>query len=356
MHKLWMSLMLAAASGHQTTCKTFSLKTTYDSTNFFDQFNFRDAAYFNSIDPAYQGDPTNGSVNYLSKSKAISSGLTKTSNHQVYIGVDSTNKAKLRGKSKTIHGRDSVRLESKTTWSSGILIADIEHMPAGCGVWPSFWSYNFDEDPVGEIDIIEGINDWNQNVVSLHTCGKCSFTKIGGLDERPNCNNGGTESDQCEDGQNLSVSRIPRLSGYQANPVLSDGCGNTMSADSYGSAFNKGKGGVYATWLEADALKLYWWKRQNIPADIKDGKPDPTKWGKPASQFISGASCDVGAYFKGLTIIINTAFCGDNIDQNTWNGECRTSTKAKTCDSYVTNSPQAFKEAYWLFNSIKLYQ
>ena len=64
------------------------------------------------------------------------------------------------------------------------------------------WSYNFDEDPVGEIDIIEGINDQSQNVVSLHTCGSCTFTKIGGLDERSNCNNGGTESDQCEDGEN----------------------------------------------------------------------------------------------------------------------------------------------------------
>jgi hypothetical protein len=69
----------------------------------------------------------------------------------------------------------------------------------------SSWSYNFDEDPVGEIDIIEGINDQSQNVVSLHTCGACKFTKIGGLDERSNCNNGGTESDQCEDGTNLSV-------------------------------------------------------------------------------------------------------------------------------------------------------
>jgi hypothetical protein len=65
------------------------------------------------------------------------------------------------------------------------------------------WSYNFDEDPVGEIDIIEGINDQSQNVVSLHTCGACKFTKIGGLDERSNCNNGGTESEQCEDGTNL---------------------------------------------------------------------------------------------------------------------------------------------------------
>lgn len=84
---------------------------------------------------------------------------------------------------------------------------------------------------------------------------------------------------------------------------LSDGCGNTMTKGSYGSTFNAAGGGVYATWLEQDALKLYWWKRSNIPADITSGNPDPTKWGTPASQFLSGSSCNVGKYFKDLTIV-----------------------------------------------------
>ncbi|EWZ32449.1 hypothetical protein FOCG_13092 [Fusarium oxysporum f. sp. radicis-lycopersici 26381] len=342
MHSSLFTLLVVAASA-QASCaratRKFSLKTTYDSSNFFDQFYFRDAAYYDSIDPSYGGDPTHGSVNYLGKSKAQSAGLAKTTNGRVYVGVDSANKAKLLGSSKTRHGRDSVRLESKATYGNGLLIADIEHMPGtACGVWPSFWSYNFDEDPVGEIDIIEGINDQSQNVVSLHTCGTCKFTKIGGLDERPNCNNGGTESEQCEDGTNY------------------DGCGSTHASGSYGSAFNKGKGGVYAVWLESDALKIYWFNRQSIPADIKSGNPDPSKWGTPASQFLSGSGCNVGKYFKGQTIIINTAFCGDNIDQGTWNEECKASTGSKTCDDYVTNHPEAFKESYWLFNSIKYYQ
>ncbi|EWZ32448.1 hypothetical protein FOCG_13092 [Fusarium oxysporum f. sp. radicis-lycopersici 26381] len=289
MHSSLFTLLVVAASA-QASCaratRKFSLKTTYDSSNFFDQFYFRDAAYYDSIDPSYGGDPTHGSVNYLGKSKAQSAGLAKTTNGRVYVGVDSANKAKLLGSSKTRHGRDSVRLESKATYGNGLLIADIEHMPGtACGVWPSFWSYNFDEDPVGEIDIIEGINDQSQNVVSLHTCGTCKFTKIGGLDERPNCNNGGTESEQCEDGTNY------------------DGCGSTHASGSYGSAFNKGKGGVYAVWLESDALKIYWFNRQSIPADIKSGNPDPSKWGTPASQFLSGSGCNVGKYFKGQTIV-----------------------------------------------------
>jgi hypothetical protein len=89
--------------------------------------------------------------------------------------------------------------------------------------------------------------------------------------------------------------------------VSSDGCGSTHAVGSYGSAFNDAKGGVYATWLESDALRIYWFPREKIPSDIKAGKPDPTKWGKPASKFLSGPGCDVGKYFKGQTIVSTMA-------------------------------------------------
>ncbi len=59
------------------------------------------------------------------------------------------------------------------------------------------WTYNFDEDPYGEIDIIEGISHQSNNIVSLHTCGTCTF-KLGGTDPRDNCDLGG-ESQQCSD-------------------------------------------------------------------------------------------------------------------------------------------------------------
>lgn len=76
-----------------------------------------------------------------------------------------------------------------------------------------------------------------------------------------------------------------------------------MSSGSYGDAFNVGGGGVFATWLGPDALRIYWWSRKDIPQDITNGTPDPTQWGTPASQFTSGSDCDVGHYFKGQTIV-----------------------------------------------------
>jgi hypothetical protein len=37
-------------------------------------------------------------------------------------------------------GRKSVRLLSKKGYSHGtVMIADVEHMPVGCGTWPALW-------------------------------------------------------------------------------------------------------------------------------------------------------------------------------------------------------------------------
>jgi hypothetical protein len=116
--------------------------------------------YYHSINFT-DGDPTDGSVNYLSQSDAMSAGLAKITNNQVYLGVDSTNKAPLLQNGKGNHGRPSIRLESNfQPFSSGLLISDIAHMPGGngCGLWPSqyvsgrtYWrnGQSADNPPVG---------------------------------------------------------------------------------------------------------------------------------------------------------------------------------------------------------------
>ncbi|CEF86950.1 unnamed protein product [Fusarium graminearum] len=48
-----------------------------------------------------------------------------------------------------------------------------------------------------------------------------------------------------------------------------------MPSGSYGKTFNANKGGIYATWLTTVAIKVSWFPRNNIPADIKNGKPKP---------------------------------------------------------------------------------
>lgn len=87
---------------------------------------------------------------YVNESYATSAGLISSSASAVYIGVDTTNIYPADGP-----GRPSVRLESKATFTHGLYVLDVAHMPIGCGVWPAFWSYGPGWPANGEIDVIE---------------------------------------------------------------------------------------------------------------------------------------------------------------------------------------------------------
>lgn len=80
---------------------------------------------------AQGADPTNGYVTYLDQGAAQAAGLIGTNNGAIYMGVDHTNAA-------TGSGRQSVRVSSKKTYNSGLIILDVAHMPGGiCGTWPA---------------------------------------------------------------------------------------------------------------------------------------------------------------------------------------------------------------------------
>lgn len=77
-------------------------------------------------------DGNNGIADYQNLSAAQSAGLVKIQDSQVYLGVDHTKILAVNEK------RPSLRLESKSTWNGGILVADFAHVPAGgCGAWPA---------------------------------------------------------------------------------------------------------------------------------------------------------------------------------------------------------------------------
>jgi hypothetical protein len=77
----------------------YTLVSTFDATNFFDEFNFFTAA-----------DPTLGFVEYVSQSVAENDDLVHCENNQVYMGVDSTTQ-------NPSGGRNSVRVSSNTQYS-----------------------------------------------------------------------------------------------------------------------------------------------------------------------------------------------------------------------------------------------
>lgn len=139
------------------------------------------------------------------------------------------------------------------------------------------------------------------------------------------------------------------------NQASNSGCGiGTGDMATYGAEFNNNGGGVYATQIDdgGNAITIWFFPRSAIPADISNGTPDPSSWDQPIAQYIP--SCSVSDHFQSLAIVINTDFCGDWAG-NVWGSDATCSAKADTCKDYVVNNPGDFADAYWTFNSLKVY-
>lgn len=131
------------------------------------------------------------------------------------------------------------------------------------------------------------------------------------------------------------------------------GCGiATSETSSYGSGFNAGGGGVYATEWTDEAISVWFFPKGSAPADL-DTSPDPTTWGLPLASF-PGTSCNIGSIFKNHQIVFDTTFCGDWAG-NVWSTDATCSSKAATCQDFVQNNPEAFTESYWTVNSLKVF-
>ena len=162
----------------------YHLIDNYDgSSTFFNKFN-----YYSSYDPTY------GHVQYVSQSVAQQNGYTTISSGKALISVDTTNLWPNGGP-----GRQAVRLISDNTYTHGLFILDLNHMPWGCGTWPAYWLLGPDWPSHGEIDIIEGVNTGTQNSVSLHTSANCTVTGSGqtALFETSNCDKDANGNSGC---------------------------------------------------------------------------------------------------------------------------------------------------------------
>ena len=112
-------------------------------------------------------------------------------------------------------------------------------------------------------------------------------------------------------------------------------------------------------WWTSSFIKIYFFSRNSIPQDIQRGRPNPQGWGKPMADFDSQyGNCDMDANFPPQTIYFDTTFCGANAGGNSWSKwtDCASKTGYSTCQEFVANTPSAYDEAYWLINSVKVYQ
>lgn len=124
---LHYSLLHAQTYETSSESRSYLLNHTFTGSNFFTNWNF-----FSDT------DPTNGYVDYQTSNEAWATGLVSTSNGSAYIGVDYNTVVDDAGR-----GRKSVRIESQESWTQGLFVADIEHMPASvCGIWPACKSFS----------------------------------------------------------------------------------------------------------------------------------------------------------------------------------------------------------------------
>lgn len=300
------------------TGSSYHLLEAWQGENFLDYFDFFDGA-----------DPTNGFVTYANQSYAQSSGLFDiTESGSIYMGVDSHTTLSPSGP-----GRESVRIETKRFYDEGLYVFDIKHMPGSiCGTWPAFWSVGPSWPEDGEIDIIEGVNKHEANEIVLHTSGTCD---VAGSNDMT----GTLTSSEC---------------GESSGTI---GCVVKGTQGSSGDPFNQQGGGVYAMEWTAEFIKIWFFPRASIPSSIESGKPNTAEFGTPMAHL--QGSCNFHERFKSQKFIIDTTFCGDWAGGVFGDSSCPLSDPSspiQSCVNYVAQNPEAFKEAYWEINSIKLYQ
>ncbi|KAH7883790.1 glycoside hydrolase family 16 protein [Phlebopus sp. FC_14] len=320
----------AAEPSSTTSVPSSPWKTisTYSGSSFFNGWSFYTSP-----------DPTNGNVQYVDQPTAQSAGLIEINNSgNAVMRVETTPQVQTN--------RKSVRITTEQIFTEGLVIMDAVHMPTGCGTWPAFWTNGPNWPAGGEIDIVEGVNNYTNNQATIHTNPGCSLTT--------------------SNSSLLAVTgTVVGGTDCAAADSNNEGCGMRSSSDtSFGSGFNSIGGGVYAMlWDNSVGIKVYFFPRGSIPSDITAGAPQPQTWPTPMANWPNSNDCDTSKFFYSHSAIFDTTLCGDWAE-GVWNGtgvpgqdvSCYAQTGYTTCAEFIQANGAAFNEAYWEVSSVKIYQ
>ena len=193
------------------------------------------------------------------------------------------------------------------------------------------------------VDIIEGVNRNAENGMVLHTSRNCLVSDA-----------------------DMSGILTTRDCFIDAN--IDRGCKVVASqANTYGEGFNSIGGGTYAMEWTSEHIKIWFFPRGTAPPSLDpsssmyngylDANPDPDTFGTPLANF--QGSCEIDAKFKNMNIVFDTTFCGDYAGAVYGSSGCPMDAGAdphQSCKAFVANNPFEFTEAYWLINSLRVYQ
>lgn len=338
----------------------YKLIEKQDGKAFFDYYTFFDGA--DSLGSA-------GYNTYVGKKEAMKLGLANVTTEDgtdfVYMSSAPTKEGP----------RSSVRLEGKRRFDRGLFVFDLEHMPAGCGVWPAFWLTDEDNWPInGEIDIVEGVNTQTQAKTALHTSESCSmfghvapYSHTGEWDSATGLPDTWTGEPDLE-------THVPADNCWNFAPHqwFNQGCvAVNTSPDTIGEPLNANGGGIYALEWDPEGGYIKSWvfpaglvpdNLQDVISDVSNVIPKPETWDTPYAYFAigegSGCSSD---HFKNMRIVINLAFCG-TVAGNRFLMDCpekaafaatllddeeKATDSWALCNAYVEANPKEMEEAYW---------
>ncbi|KAL9937121.1 hypothetical protein V8E36_004356 [Tilletia maclaganii] len=304
--------------------RAWKLIKKIDHTNFFDEM------------VVFEGDdPSRGLVRYIGMNEARNKGLVNTNNGQIYMALS---KYRINGMYETI------RPSTKITFTEGLVIVKVNHMPVACGLWPSIFTVSPDDGwpHRGEVDIAEGVHFYKSNKMSIHTMPGCHMDP-GSLDMMT-----GT----------LGTESSTNCAAWQTGDK---GCAVQSELHDFGVAINNNGGGVYMmVWTEHHGIAIY--HANQVPDDIQRGQPDVNQWGKPSAYFPS-TSCTPSDFFGSHSVTITNTFGGTwSGNEQVWNWKasmtqsCAERTGFSSFDQYVNAGHPDLSQAYWAIQDIQIWQ
>lgn len=313
-----------------------SLVSSVSAANWTQTATVRGNDFFNDFEWFNEKDPTQGLVNYQTKATAQAQNLSFVDGEGHFVMAVSTVKTALEG-------RNSVRITSKDSYSDGVYVLNVTHVPTGCATWPAFWTVTEDLDSWpngGEIDIMENANDqYAGNLASIHTNTSCTIPS--------------TIS---------SESGTVAYTNCSAFAPSNPGCRvemNGTSTPTWGSALNKAGGGIIAMersfGTTGSGVRVWYFPNSSpnsLPSDLKNGSTtvSPDNWGTPSAHFpVAYCYNDFGPH----KIIFDITLCGDWAGNTYAQSGCGAQYPA--CSYQVGYNGSSFNQSYWEVESLRLY-
>jgi hypothetical protein len=341
------------------------IRTQLTPSSMFTGFTF-----FTGPDPNSGSNSNEESIaEFVTLQDAQSLGLVGVRDGRLYAGTDNYTTL---SSSET---RKTVRFHSDHEYDRALIILNITHMPFGCSLWPAYWLLGSMGQPQpwpyhGEIDVIEGINLYDFVSSSIHT----------------------TDSPGCQMQGHVGVNMTGEWSQTNGNDPENcytnyvsgkDGCKVTASSNAtYGEQFNRNGGGIFALEIAEDGIRNWFFPRGGpVPADLLAQAPVPSTWPLPYANFHLGPWCPA-TNFATLRIVFDITICGTwagasfgqylpagvqsctagDTDLGSYNAGVCTSAGlsppvgGQCCSHFARTQPSAFDQAYWLFDSLTVYE